>query len=77
MTNLEFRDTLARLGFSQSAFARLMTEHGDHSNPETILRRVQRWCSSDYEIPGEAVVIINLVDQLAHMERDAVRQLAA
>ena len=51
MTPADFRATLARLGHTQSSFARLLAELGDARPPATILRTVQEIASRDRAAP--------------------------
>jgi len=61
----EFRGALARLGFSQSSFAREMHALGDPRPVPTILRSVSNWCRGESAVPGEAWVVITLLERAA------------
>ena len=57
----DFRASLDRLGFSQSAFAREMQALGDPRSFPTILRSVSNWCRGETAVPGEVWVVITLL----------------
>lgn len=61
MTSDEFRAALARLDLTQVGLARLLQEHGDPAQLPSIIRRVQRWASGEYRVPGEAIALLNLL----------------
>lgn len=57
----EFRAALARLGLTQVGFARFLRDQGDPGQFPSIIRRVQRWASGDYRIPGEVIALLSLL----------------
>ena len=61
MSTAEFRATLDRLGLTQVALARVLIHLGDQGQPISILRRVQRWAAEVSAVPGETVVLLELV----------------
>lgn len=66
MTAQAFRDALAALGYSQAAFARLLTEQGHPARD--VARSVRRW--AEIGPPGEVVVILALLRQVASAKED-------
>lgn len=72
MTVDEFRAALAPLGLNQSSFARRLLELGYPASARQVLRRVQRWVDPRTPLPGEAVVIIRLMQENERLgEEDA------
>jgi len=57
MTPTDFRAALADLGYTQAAFARLLTERGHPARD--VARSVRRW--AEVGPPGEIVVILSLL----------------
>lgn len=59
MTADEFRDALALVGMSQSAFARFLVEMGDAAGDKE--RTVQRWATGQQDIPGPILVLLKVL----------------
>ncbi len=60
----DFRATLARLGFSQSAFARFLVEMGDDRDERNVLRSIQRMLAGDHRISGEMRALLGLMEHV-------------
>ena len=58
-----FRQRLADLGLSQSAFAREIEAYGDPRDPKVILRGINRIATGIVNVSGELHVILNLLAQ--------------
>ena len=65
MTRPEYRDTLARLGYTQSGLARTMIEMGDPRSFNTVLRAISAQSSGESKVSGEMCVILTLLERQA------------
>lgn len=63
MTVDEFRAALAPLGLNQSSFARRLLELGYPGKINSAMRRVRLWVDPRTPLPGEAIVIIRLMQE--------------
>lgn len=70
MDTTTFRACLDRLGLSQGALARLLTELGDPASALTVLRRVERWAQGAARVPGEMVAFLALLERYPRILRD-------
>lgn len=61
MTDREFRERLAALGFNQSSFARRLIELGDPRSFAAVLRSVANYATGATGVPGEMAVILTLL----------------
>ena len=59
-----FREQLKELGYTQSSFAREISEKGDPRHPEVIRRGVSRMATGVVGISGEMRVIISLMREI-------------
>jgi hypothetical protein len=61
LTEQEFRNRLTQLGFNQSSFARRLIELGDPRSFTTVLRSIANYATGVTSVPGELVVVLNLM----------------
>ena len=62
MTDQEFRERLAVLGYSQSSFARALIEMGDPRPFTTVLRAISNYCRGATGVPPEMPVILRMME---------------
>ena len=70
-TPQDFRDALAKLGLSQTGFAREMARLGDPRPPNTLLRAIQRTATGENKVSGEMHVVLGLMMQLRALQTAA------
>ena len=58
----DFRTRIARLGMTQTGFARLMQRLGDDRNEKNILRSIQRMVAGDNRVSGEMRALLGLLE---------------
>lgn len=59
----DFRQIIARLGFSHSSLARFMVEMGDDRDEKNVLRSIQRMLAGDSRISGEMRAMLGVMER--------------
>jgi hypothetical protein len=63
-TPSDFVAALARMGFSQSGFARFLKTVGDDRTEPTILRSIQRMAAGHSRVSGEMRALIGILERV-------------
>lgn len=62
MTGKELSSALKRLGFSQRAFARLLSRYSEDAGvpPSTV----NHWCTGKHAVPGSVALLVDVLERV-------------